>query len=377
VVTHHVSGGATVVGCALITVGLLVRFRRHRWIAGQAAAFTMLLLGAFVGWELWRGANVNSYFGAYFSDGYHGLLSHFTHKTYGSIHGAAATATRTPFSGSSQIPLYEKLATYLSQPLLLGALAYVVWRRRSAFAAGMTLIFGWSALYFILLPLLTTAGAQDIAHRSWAFGYIGLSIVIALSLDGLVTYLRHRPRHAKLSPTSPLRLGAAALVPIGAAAVLLVGGYGAGVNTLELFPGKPVFQSDGRNVSAELVRVADWINSHGGHGAGLSTDAASSRLILATTLGTPYQSLAYQIVVPAALPSAETRAQALAAVKYVVVDSRLATQTPASGFDFYPGEPLTVKRLPEANLQKLARIPWLHEVYQTQHYTVYRVGASS
>jgi hypothetical protein len=360
VVTHHISGGVLILGYVLIALG---HSRKGRRSGGLVPVVAAVLVGlAFLAWVEWRGAHLEQYFGPYFSDGYHSVLGKITGKTYGSGPGS-----RTPFGGATSIPSYERFATYLSEVLLLAATVLVAiwWRKR--ILVGQVLVIGFALMYFALLPLLVSAQGQQIAHRSWAFSYIGLSIVIAVA--GKEVALRARDagrRYSRHLSGLTIRVGGSLAV-----IVLLLGGYGAGVNYLDQFPGPFVFQSDGRDVSHELVGVANWVNDNGGHNANFAADYRSSVLIAATTLGNPEPLLALEVIQPALVP-AEVVVTARKTLRFVIIDKRL-TSARTEGNDFVPTLVSPSGPLPPNSVAKLATFPWLHLVHQTPHYLVYAV----
>ena len=367
VVTHHATGGLLVVAMALIAVGSLRKGRRREAVAPFIAACA---IGAvFVLWAEWRGADLQHYFGPYVSDGYHSLLRRITGKTYTSVHGASAANGRTPFSGASLIPAYERLSSVLMELILLAGTVLVTLFWRSRLTAGRVLVLTLAWLNFALLPLLISAEGQQIAHRTWDFTWIGLSVVAALAARELSTlWQRVRRGHRRDFSGPTLRMaGCIAVV------VILIGSYGAGVDYVDMFPGPFMFQSDGRDVPRELVDVADWLNQHGGHNATFASDYRTSVLISGYTLGTPEPLLAMEIIQPARTVPADVVALARRSLQFVIVDVRITTD-PVQGNYFGSFDAVGPQPLPSSSVTKLYSLNWLHLVHRTPHYLVFSVA---
>jgi hypothetical protein len=370
VVTHHITGGMLVVGSALITLGWYLDRNRHRARELPPIVYSVLLACAFVAWSIWRKAELIAYLGPPLEYGVE-TVWHLVIGTSASA-GHGALASRTPFVAAGAIPAYEQAATYLVQPILLVATAYCIFRWRRRLNAGTCLVLGFAFSYFLLLPLILTSYGSEVAHRSWAFAYFGLSVVLGVAADALLKRLAASTRSGTRSVTrSVLHTGARGCIAC-LAIVVVIGSYGAAVNYIEMFPGRFVFQSDGRDSPQELVNVAEWMNVHGGHGAAFAADYRSSVLIAAYTLGTPEDALADEIIAPTTSPSPSVVLQAKTTLKFVVVDRRLTTDLSATYY-FGPAVPLGPEPLPKQSLAKLLHLPWLRLVYSTLHYDVYRV----
>jgi hypothetical protein len=216
--------------------------------------------------------------------------------------------------------------------------------------------------------LLFSAGGQNAAHRSWAFSFIGLAAVMAVGVQDL--HPVRRVRHAAMSASRVFGLRAALTL---LCLVLLVGAYGAGVNTVELFPGPFALGSDGRNVPAELYNVAGWFRVNAKPGQVVLADYRTSVLITTEANELPNEKLAAALVVPPTGVSASVIQQVRDTASYVVIDDRLATQASSEGYYFDAYEPRVVQPLGEASISKLADYSWLRVVHRTDHYTVYEV----
>jgi hypothetical protein len=170
-------------------------------------------------------------------------------------------SSRTLFSASST-PDYERIAAFASPPIaFLGALigGWLLVRRGKLGAPLKTLLV-LAAIYFGSLPLLYTAGGNEGARRTWAFSYIAVALLLAVTTDALLS-LRRRT----VAATAVLALVAA----------ITVGNVAAGLNQYYRFPGPVSTRSEIRVVTPELRAAADWLERTQGAGRKLVIDQYS------------------------------------------------------------------------------------------------------
>ncbi len=386
--THHLSSYLTLVALFVLYIGWMifpdpsVGRRAATPLLGVAVAGTVLA----VAWAYVRDAHTFSYLSIYIRNGFESLSNSLVGggKRPASRAYVPTSETRTPLSNSDK-PLYEILATFAAQLILLILSAAGIWqmRRHRMGAALFAIIF--SLLYFVSLPLLVTAGGQNAAHRSWAFTYLGLSVTVAVGLQRAllpVTERRHRAtRTVSVGGPSPSRMAARRLDGIVrrrlagtiCVLILLLGAWGAGVNTYVAFPGKFVFQSDGRNTPAELYDLGSWFLRTQGPNNVVLADYRTSVILTAIGDQRPDVVAAADLLIPIA-PTRQAVSTARRIAQYVVVDERLATDRSDEGFDFYEYEPFGVEPLPTRNLNRLNHYTWLRVTHRTTHYIVYKVA---
>ncbi len=370
VVTHHLTSLA---GVGLLLVAALVlrpmtgfadlegggRRLFVRWVPVVTLAACLVLWIAFV-----ARATV-SYLSPFVTQPAHELLS---------LAGLARRATagaglRTLFSNSGT-PGYERVAAFAAPVLVAIAFVFAVilWLRKRPLQPGFLWPLVVTAAYLVSLPVTLTASGAAGAHRTWASTYLGvalLPVAIAILFD-----LDKRGMRMKRTAAG---VGAVALV------VLLVGNVTAGTPVDYRFPGPYEFGSDTRSVTPETLRLAHWVLVHLGPGAHVLTDEYTS-LPLTTYAhaitpqqgpGLPIGEIWYDRRPPD--PSLMDALQQQGDV-YIVVDTRDAQYKDPGSELFFPGEPSVV---PPANIARMAHWPWLHLLYSSQHYRVYKIDFQS
>ncbi|WP_436527318.1 hypothetical protein [Actinoplanes sp. HUAS TT8] len=284
----------------------------------------------------------------------------------------------------SVLPWWEQTAAYIAPGLALIAMVAAIilwWRRRHTDEpvthAATTAMLMVAALYFpATLLILTPAGAEG-ARRSWAFSYLGLAIAaapVAVALIDRVSRLRPRMSTAGMAAAGT---GLAAIC-----SVLLVGNNAAGMNPSYRFPGPPVYGSDTRAATPEVLAAAHWLLDTQGRGIRLVADRYSG-LILGSfgeqqpTTGSE-SFPAYDLY--RAQPGKPISPELLAQLRdwrfeFLVVDRRMAEQVPDINIYFETNEPLRHDGVPafdRAQLTKFDTMPWLIKVYDGPHLAIYR-----
>ncbi|BCY14118.1 hypothetical protein [Actinoplanes sp. L3-i22] len=289
----------------------------------------------------------------------------------------------------SVLPWWEQDAAYLAPAVALLAMvaATVLWWRRRytdepVTHAGTTAMLLLGALYFpATLLILTPAGAEG-ARRSWAFSYLGLAIAAAPVVVALLDRARRLP--SRLVAAGPVVAGAGVAATC---AVLLVGNNAAGMNPSYRFPGPPVYGSDTRAATPEVLAAAHWLLDTQGRGIRLVADRYSG-LILGSygeqqpTTGSEsfpaydlYRAQPGRPISPALL--AQLRDWRF---EFLVVDRRMAEQVPDINIYFETNEPLRHDGVPafdRAQLTKFDAMPWLIKVYDGPHLAIYRFDFGS
>jgi len=323
----------------------------------------LVVTGAFVAWVAFVAPDTVGYLLPHVTEPLHSLAAFLRGARTTRLNGAATKvpATRAVFGGST-IPGYE-LAAAFAAPVVLGLCglaAGVRWIRHAEVRRTASWVYVLALGYFVTLPLALFTGGAPSVHRSWATTFFGLGLMMAVLVDGASRRL--------LTGTGRL------LMAVGLV-VVLVGNTAAGSAADYRFPGPYEFGSDTRSVTAQTVAMATWFKDHVGTNVAVATDRYTA-LALTTWADarTPQSS--------GALPIAEfwydtyppgpslLRAMRRDGVRYLVVDLRSALSTPAEANLFYAGEPAVV---PAADLTRLSGWPWLHELYRSTDYEVFRI----
>lgn len=378
ILTHHLSSFAALFTLATIAIAWLLKADPRVGRRAGAELLVIAVLGSALatGWILFRHANTFSYLTVYLTDGWQTLADRITGRGVAYNGYTPVAAQRTPLSSADK-PIYELVATLAAQPILLVLSAIGIWRRRHHTEAIWVACAVLSLMYFASLPLLLSASGQNAAHRSWAFTYIGLAPIVAAGLEGVIVARakpvlrrgRHRVDPAGVTRLRPSRRAGV----IGLVLLLLVGSYGAGLNTLVAFPGPFVFQSDGRNVPGELYTLASWFRANAGAGNVVLSDYRTSVVLAAEGGQRPDVQEAAELILPASSPSRAVISGVRATANYVVIDRRLTSEVSSEGFYFWEYEPAVKQPLAASSVSKLTRYSWLREVHRTDHYVVYQV----
>jgi hypothetical protein len=276
---------------------------------------------------------------------------------------------RSPFE-HSDIPLYEHLAGLLA-PFILFAVfitACLAIRRSRASRRTSAWYLAGAALYFVSLPLTLLPAASTGAHRSWATTFFAVSLTIGTASSATPPTRHRHIRRAYLS-TRPIALGFLLVT-------VLMGDVTQGTAPDYRFPGPYEFGSDTRSVTAETLAMADWVKRHLPPPAHVVTDrytaiALTNLAAAIPAVNTPQLQIAdfwYDAYPPP--PNLLAHMQA-AGFRYIVIDDRTALYAPLEAELFYPSEPAIV---PATNLTRLRTWPWLHTIYRSTHYVIYRVS---
>lgn len=372
VVTHHLSSvflvgllaimGAFIRPDAGADLELQRHARRAIWIlAGVIAVFLTL-------WITLLAPFTMHYLGDVIGKGTSQLGQIITGKKS----AGPGTGQRTLFAHNAG-PIYEHLAAFAS-PVLAFGVALVglrLYRRKQLFegAARPFIVFGF--LYFASLPFVLVYGGGEGAHRSWAFSYLGLAIVVAGTgvwmLDRSLAW-GHRVRRA---------LAAGLLATF---AVVLVGNVAAGENTDYRFPGPYAYGSDTRSVTPELRAMSDWLKKTVGPDNLVVTDRYTG-LILASLGGqqtaVPSKDFpTYDLFFNGGGPNVKLLGELQASnFEYLIVDKRTGYLHPLLGVYFEPDEPYaysTNSPITPAKLNRYDTLPWTTKVFESDNYRIYR-----
>lgn len=380
VVTHHLSDIFLILTATLVAIALTVpRLARTQGWAGTAAtAWAMSLAMALITalWFTFAAPSTISYLSPYLGSGLDQLL-----------HDLAGTGSGRHLFAASLSPWWEQQSAYVTILMALGVAAAGLLVIRSRVRSGQlprgpqrALLAAFALLGLVYFPstlfILSPSGAEG-ARRSWAFTWIGLSLLAAPAVAMLIDWAgrrRSRPWHACSQVALTAALG-----------VALVGGTAAGLNASYRFPGLFLYGSDTRSITPELYGASDWLLAHHGSGHNIVTDRYTALIFGSFGLQTPAISSAgfpiYDLylaprgaLVPASL-LAELSSSHFA---YLVVDQRMAHQLPQLGEYFNSDDPTSLfpahgtTPVFHNRLAKFATIPWLVKIFQSDNYSIYR-----
>jgi hypothetical protein len=243
------------------------------------------------------------------------------------------------------------------------------------------MLFAFSLLGLMYFPstvfILSASGAEG-ARRSWAFTWIGLSLLISVAVVWLVDWSERTSRWKRAGLRSVLMAGLA---------VVLVGGTASGLDASYRFPGPFLYGSDARSVTPELLATSAWFKARFGAENNIITDRYTG-LVLASfgMQNTAFPSGKFPVynlylaepgvpIEPSNLISEMTQAK----ITYLVVDERMAYELPELGVYFTPTDPPTLqpqngKSVFYGRLAKFDTMQWMVKVFQSDDYSIYRLN---
>jgi hypothetical protein len=382
VVTHHLSAITLVLIMTIVSLALSVpRLARAEGSARSAVTAWILTVCAAVmagAWVIFVAPRTLSYLSPYLTSG----LSEVTQIARG------GGGSRQLF-GASLAPWWEQKSAYLVTALAAAVtVGGLLWIRASVRDGTLprgrrrVLLCAFALLglaYFPSVPfILSQAGAEG-ARRSWAFSWIGLSV---LTGPATVRLVNRAGLIARATPRVGLRAGL-----ITGLAVALVGGTAAGINPVYRFPGPFLYGSDARSVTPELLGASQWFTARFGEGNQIVTDRYTGLIFgssgqqndAAPSAGFP----AYNLYL--AKPGAPIRPQSLlyeleySHYDYLIVDERMAYEVPVAGVYFEPDEPFSFitksgRSAFTGKLNKFNTMSWMVKVFGSDNYSVYRLN---
>lgn len=363
VVTHHVSSYVAVL--ALLAFAALATVQRARVKTAQSPVPFWVVAGTLavsaVLWALWTFAGVGSYLTEPLISAWH-QVGHLL-----SFH----PQSRTLFSGGTA-PSYESMAAYATVGIAVVAGAFglaTLWRYRPRRVL-MVVLAALGLLYFPSLLVDFTQAGGEAAHRSWAFTYIGLAVLIAPALLALLhrwDALRGWRRRA-----SSVALGLALVA-------VLVGNVAADQNVYYRFPGKYVYGSDARSTTPELISAANVFAAEFSHSGSVTADRYSALAFASygqAWTGNdefPVWQLYYKL-------GASDNRYLLATLqskgyRYLVIDKRMPFNVPvAGGGAYFDSAPNAGVPPPAALLTAYDHVPWATKVFDSSSLEIYSLN---
>jgi hypothetical protein len=381
IVTHHLSAFTLVLIMVLVSLTMSVPWlaRCEGWGRTAITAWSLSLITALMtgAWIHFIAPTTLSYLSPYMGEGLSELMQ-----------VANGSAGARQLFGASLSPWWEEKSAYLvtvfALCLVTGGLILIrAWIRSGSLPSGRrrATICAFALLGIVYFPstvfILSPAGAEG-ARRSWAFTWIGLSILVGPAVVWLLDragQCSHQWRRVSV------RLGLVATL-----AIALVGGTAAGLDVSYRFPGPFLYGSDTRSVTPELLAASAWFSSRFGTGNNIVTDRYTGLIFgsfglqnpAAPSTGFPVYNLYL------AKPGAPIEPPSLlfdlsgSDYTYLIVDKRMAYDMPELGIYFEPGEPAS-EFLPHngkpvfyGRLNKFDTIQWAVKVFQSDNYSIYR-----
>jgi len=350
VVTHHATSVMLVASLALVAVAsLLVRDRRS---AAWLGAFTLVSAAATAGWVLLIAPQT---------------ISYFRPAVTGILHGLRILLNGGPFpmpAAPAAPPGNQALAAVavLALSALLPAGWWQVWRRHRRQPWVVAMAIGSATWYVIIVVRLVTVNGSELVGRAATFVFIPASLIAALAVARLMGAGFRRWR----SPA----VAAAMLV---LALILVFDGLVNGWPPYwERLPGGHQVAGFERSVGPEEIAAGQWALRWLGPGNRFTADLGNYAVLGSYGDQDPVRSVAFLYTSPTYTLAVARRAQLLA-VRYVLVDWRLARSLPASG-KYFPNDPEAghyTRPLPVADLAKFGRVPGVARIYDDGNIVIY------
>ena len=375
IATHHLTALALIGTMAIVALVVTARAAHTRVAVAAAAVAWMLTAAAAIlvaAWLCWVAPRTAGYLDPYLGKAI---------DQFAGLAGDGGTGGRTLFRGSVA-PWWERAAAFAAPACAAAAMAlagYRLWRRRGGdpVVRGTTLaMLVLGALYFPAAVLILTPSGAEGARRSWAFSYLGIALVVAPVVVAALDRAARRWTRA---------LTGAGL--LGLCAVMLVGNTAAGMNPSYRFPGPPVFGSDTRSVTPEVLAAAAWLRATQGRDLRILADRYSGLIFgsygeqLPVTGSVSFPTYDLYLARPGQPPEPALLGQ-LSAWKfgYLVVDRRMAREVPEIQIYFETNEPIPHGGRPSFTLGQLTKFdttPWTIKIYDSGNIAIYRFDFGS
>jgi hypothetical protein len=380
IITHHLSTFTLILIMVLLSLAASVPWlaREEGWVRAATTAWglalaTTLMAGA---WFHFVAPTTLSYLSPYLGEGLSELMQ-----------VANGTGGARQLFGASLSPQWEQTSAYLVTVFALflavgGLLLIRAWVRNGRLPRGRrrALLCAFALLGLVYFPstifILSSAGAEG-ARRSWAFTWIGLSILVGPAAVWLLDWAgRSAGRWSRVGLHSGL---------VAVLAIALVGGTAAGLGASYRFPGPFLYGSDARSITPELLAVSEWFSARFGTGNKIVTDRYTGLVFASFGLQVPASPSAgfpvYNLYL--AKPGAPIEPAfliydlSLSNYTYLIVDARMAYDVPELGVYFTSNDPASVQ--PQGNespfygrLDKFNTVRWAVKVFQSDNYSIYR-----
>lgn len=372
VVTHHLTTLFLLMFLFLISATITVRGRLtvrktartdgtaaipadDRWVWWTVLGSTIVLGGL---WLVFVALPTVDYLSPYFA---------------GSVHQLATMVSTGDGSrellAASTPPQWERTLTAIA-PAVVGVscLAGILMLRRehANWPSATLALMAFGLIYFPSVPFVLAPSGAEGARRSWAFTYVGVSLILTL--------IALRKSSTRNNSTRSRWRAAVAVVLLS---VVLIGNVGGGLNDPYRFPGPFRWGTDTDSASDEARTIARELAAQAGPVRVVTDVYTALQLVAYGGLNVAVPSAgfpAWNLVQTPDDPSPEL-AQMLhsSGYDYLVVDLRMAEQPPFNGQNFGPGDPLSGRVTPIAYLQRLDSAPWATRIISSDHLRVYRL----
>ncbi len=354
VITHHVT--SYVLAATLALVAVACACARQRSAAVRAAVLAAVATGAVVCWLRLAAPQTMSYL----MPEAQSLLANVRGLLDGG-HSAAPSASAGP---PGDVLLSGLTVLVLSAILPVGF--WYVWRRFRSNPWTVAMAVGAACWYGVVVVRLVAADGSELAGRASTFVFIPLGYIAALAVAQF-----GRPGRSR-------RWLISGLLPAIVVLVLLNGMANGWPPYWERLPGPYQVAGFERSVEPAEIDTAQWALRTLGPGNRFAADFGSYTVLGSYGDQNPVLNDAFLYTSPRFSKAAAQQVQA-AAIRYVLVDLRMARELPASG-QYFPGldpgaghytHPLSI-----AGLVKFSRIRGVSRIYDSGDIVIYDLWGS-
>jgi hypothetical protein len=289
---------------------------------------------------------------------------------------------RSAFGGSSQ-HTFEIICGFAMLPILLVAFVASGWglldqRRKLSALHFVAAVFG--ALFFLSLPLVSAVQFSEAVHRSWAFSYLGMAVVVgtaaASALDGSLSIAVRT--HTLWPLPGPARRWAAVGVAVSAV-VVAIGGVALSTSVAYRFGGPVSAGQDVATYGTQTEMVARWFADHTGPRDVVFADrfvalpiATSSPAVIADPTDL------WALVLSPQFDSGNLRDFVDERVTYLVIDRRIGAKGMPAAWSWYA---TSLTEVPTsyrggAYVGRFRCLNWTNAEFATTDYEVFKVNSA-
>ncbi len=373
VVTHHLSSFMFLLFTIILVLTQSYKklYKSHlsqKW----SLKFTLLTVTLIFGWLVYVATIAIRYLSKTFTERFLKIFEL-------SLFGGEETNLLSGSLSYSLLPNYEFIIdTFLYIPLLLLLASigiYLFKKKENNNVLTYTMIIYGPILYLLSLGLLPTSGSE-LAQRLWGFVYIGLSFVVAVAIDKLMT----SDMKNSFSKRSTLTNTFLFFILI----IVLVGGISTGNKPVHREPDllSPKLVSGAGSITTDVIYASEWFEGKLGRHNKMVGERTVS--IIFNTYGNQdvERWAAWKIFIPKEIDGEVLSTIRTFYLEYYIVDTRVSSSLAEYGYyfdksenykNFYPIYGST-EPLPKESLDKFNNNKLFYKFYDNNNIKIYRIN---
>ncbi|MGD0644633.1 MAG: hypothetical protein ABSA75_06985 [Candidatus Bathyarchaeia archaeon] len=359
VITHHFSAYMFLIFLAvLVIVQFSENFISKKRVAEKSFIYFLLLAATIVfAWQIYGAPITFEYL--------HGILANYI-NSFLKFFAPGGSGQRALFVHSS-LPNYEIFIDYLYFPLILllsGIGVYFVHKSKIRNTMIYILIL-YGSLIILVLPFILI-GNPEIAYRSMPFLFIGLSLVIAYAVNGMI---RQRNLLVKV-------------IALTLVILIAIGGISIYSDSSGRFAGSSNLASGPAAVTSDVISASNWFAQEFGRYNNIVGDITVYIVFGGYGVQNVATYDAWNVFYPTTMNATVTQTLATLNTKYIIVDIRITEYLAKYGYYFDSSE-LNVKNLPNygvteplpvESIDKFDNTTLLNKIYSNGNINIYRIN---